>query len=157
MAKDDKISIADVKAYLLQQLLEQQLTWREHREAGDDISRALADAQEAVMDKLYEFANAFWGQEIPAPGQGYEPPEDIYADRKREQQLEFIDAQVNELLRQRQAVIDGSSEQPPVPKPPVTANATLATGSRVAAQVDGSAPDPSGSGGVADMEPRDEG
>lgn len=132
MAKknETKLEVEDVKAYVEAQLLAQQINWRVHREAGDPISAALAKAEQAVMDKLYEFANAFWGAEIPAPGQGYDPPEAEYAEYKRELELQRIDEQVNELLRQRQAVIDGMSGKQPAPEPQRPANLPLATAGR---------------------------
>lgn len=106
------LSVEAVRAYVDEQLLGQQVSWMDNQLRSDATSFALAGASELVMDKLYEFANAFWDAEIPAPGQGYAPPVEVYAQVVRDRELANIDAQMAELSRRRQEVIDGPPETP---------------------------------------------
>lgn len=99
--RPDKINVDDVQAFVSEQLLAMQIAWMDHVER-EEAELAASDA--AVIDKLYEFANTFYEAVIPAPGQGYEPPAEIWAAVKRERELARIDAQIADLTAQRQAV-----------------------------------------------------
>lgn len=99
--RPDKIKVDDVQVFVNEQLLGLQISWMDHSLHEEDT---LAASDAAVIDKLYEFANTFYGQEIPAPGQGYEPPAKIWAAVERDRELARIDAQIAELTAQRQAI-----------------------------------------------------
>jgi hypothetical protein len=100
------IPVKDVRAYVMAQIREQQVEYMTLMERGAEGDLLLARAAAAVIDKLYEFASLFWGESVPAPGQGYEPPLDVWAQVKRDRELETIDQQIDLLKRQRQAILD---------------------------------------------------
>lgn len=110
--------IAGIKAYVDGQLLQCQINYMDYMAQGEE-GLPLANNEKAVMDKLYEFANLFWNAEIPAPGQGYEPPAAVWGDITKERELEEIDTAMADLLRRREQVAGRARPQPPVEPEPV--------------------------------------
>lgn len=98
----DRFIDADaVQEYVGAQILQCQLNWMDYNAQGD---AKLRDNEAAVLDKLYEFANLFFGTPIPAPGQGYQPPEATWDQIVKEREIEVIDASVADLLRRREEI-----------------------------------------------------
>lgn len=88
-------------AYLNKQLAACQVAWMD-AVTNKKASEALQYAR--VMDVLYDAANKFVGMPIPAPGQGYQPPGDMYDKLVKQRTLDEIDAQISQLERLREEV-----------------------------------------------------
>ena len=107
--------IAEVQQYVQAQILQSQIAWMEYNEQNDT---KLRDNEAAVLDKLHEFAYLFFDVPVPAPGQGYEPPTEVWEGLVKQRQIETIDAAVAELLRQREAIAGPSPSPIPGPETP---------------------------------------
>jgi hypothetical protein len=91
----------DIVKWLEAQITATQINWMDHFEAGNEELRR---QQEVVLDGIYAFREYFLEIPAPAPGQGYEPSEAIWAEVLKQRKLAAIDAKISELTAQREAI-----------------------------------------------------
>lgn len=105
----DSIKISEVASYLQDQILSLQIDWMDYHNKGDSV---MTRQQEVVLDGIYSFIEHFMGIPAPAPGQGYQPPADVYAAKVRERQVEDIDRQISDLVSKREQITGESFSLP---------------------------------------------
>ena len=91
----------DIAAWLEQQILATQIDWMNYYVNGQDALRA---QQEAVLDGIYAFREYFLEVPAPAPGQGYEPPAEVWQGVINDRKLMEIDAKISALVAEREAI-----------------------------------------------------
>jgi hypothetical protein len=89
--------------YLAKQLETCQIAWMD---AVINTDVVYADQYEKIMDVLYDFGNKFLDMPIPAPGQGYEPPVEVYTKITKGRALAQIESEISALERLRQEIKD---------------------------------------------------
>lgn len=98
-----QIQLSEISAWLEQQILVTQIEWMDYYESGKDELRR---QQEAVLDGIYAFREYFLEIPVPAPGQGYEPPAEIWAGVVRDRAVMAIDSQISDLVAQREQILN---------------------------------------------------
>jgi hypothetical protein len=109
------IKADEVASWLEVQLLELQVDWMDSMVAGDVI---MAQQHAAVMDGVYSFREYFLDIPTPAPGQGYEPPEEFYSQIVKERLVVQIDDAILTLSREREAILGPPTPTPATPDKP---------------------------------------
>lgn len=94
-------NLKEISEWLEAQIAATQIDWMDHSLSGNDELRR---QQEVVLDGIYAFREFFLEVPSPAPGQGYEPPDAVWDAVIRQRRVDAIDAQISELIAQREAV-----------------------------------------------------
>lgn len=91
----------EIYEWLEAQIVATQIDWMDHSIAGNDELRR---QQEVILDGIYAFREFFLEIPSPAPGQGYEPSEEIWDSVNKQRLIAEIDAQISALTAQREAI-----------------------------------------------------
>ena len=98
---DNVIRVSEVQLYLESQILSLQIDWMDYNAAGN---AELRRQQEVVLDGIYAFIEHFMGIPAPAPGQGYQPPGDVWQQTLKTRQIQDIDRQISDLVSRREHI-----------------------------------------------------